>query len=181
MMLNYNLPEGVTLTKEQVKIVEETVNHLKKLLDIDKLVKWLEINHCISEIILFGSHINGRHKESSDLDIIFHSDFQGEWWDNTYCKEAYEELMAVCDSFKKYLKKEVVIDAMLSRSSEGDYWGVINRDIKYINTDEYPVASWDYSDFPYSFRIDKDGLSFTVHHEDLQYVFEDGRFMSFYV
>lgn len=179
-MLHYHVPEGVNLTKEQKALVEEVAIHLNQLIDLNRSVEWLKDHPGLDEIIVFGSQINGCHHETSDLDVIFHSETPGAWWDQEYCKAAYEQLLTLCESFKTCLKQELVLDAMLSQSDE-DYWGVINQKVEAMDQEEYSVSAWDYSDLPYYFTIDLKGLTFYIEEgADLANVFKDYQFASFF-
>ena len=154
----------LTFTPEQIQLINETDHRLRTWMDVKGLSQWIAKECPNYEIVLFGSRINGRYKENSDLDVMFHnSSIHGEWMEEDYCRNAYETLLGFCETFETYLAIPVKLDALLSHYRiKGEYMWVYNRSPQSIDRYEDITSGWDYGDIPYYFKINAQGLSFEV-------------------
>ena len=172
----------LTFTPEQISLINKIEYQLRDWMDVEGLAQWIAKDLPMYEIILFGSRMKGNHREDSDLDVIFHNPTcYGEWSDEAYCKQAHDDLLALCEIFKTYLNQSFRLDALLSHyGTKGEYMGVVNRDSQYIDRYEDITSGWDSGDIPYYFKINAQGLSFEVLDGCEDMVFDGDAFKSCY-
>lgn len=172
----------LTFTPEQIQLINETDHRLRTWMDVEGLSQWIAKECPNYEIVLFGSRINGKYQNDSDLDVMFHnSHIQGEWMDEDYCQNAYEALIKFCETFKTYVSIPMRLDALLSHYRvKGEFMGIYNRPRQSIRYYEEATSGWDYGEIPYYFKLNAQGLSFEVVEGCEDEVFDGDAFKSCY-